>query len=98
MQKLNFQPKGGRNTNRYVLQFFRETDAEIKENKEKVYQSLEETTEKDLEINVDDYFTQNLDFPRRPPWSFKMTTAQLEMQENKYFSVSVKFTYQLSIK
>lgn len=94
VQKVNFQPtKGGRDRNRYVLQFHRETEAEIRERKELARQSLERVSEKDLEINGDDYFPKELDFPKRPPWSFDMDRDTLEAKENKYFSVRILFYF-----
>uniref|UniRef100_A0A1B6C3N2 Guanine nucleotide-binding protein-like 1 n=1 Tax=Clastoptera arizonana TaxID=38151 RepID=A0A1B6C3N2_9HEMI len=87
-QKINAQPKvrGGRGKpNRYVLQFYQETEKEIKTKKEAAKQKLELSLEDSLEINIDDYFEPALDFPKRPPWNFEMTREQLEAREHKYF-------------
>lgn len=75
--------------NRYVLQFHRETEAELRERKEQARQYLQRLTDKDLEINGDDYFDGALDFPKRPPWSFNMSRDVLEAKENKYFTVRI---------
>lgn len=72
---------------RYVLQFYRETDAELREHKEQARHILNTVEPKDLEINVEDYFPKELDFPKRPPWSFDMTREALEAKENQYFTV-----------
>lgn len=90
VQKVNYQPqKGGRdNRNRYALMFNRETEEEIRERKELARQSIEPVPEEQLEINIDDYFPKELDFPKRPPWSFDMDRATLEAKEQKYFTVS----------
>lgn len=69
------------------MYFHRETDAEIRERKEIARQTLQPVTEKNLEINIDGYFVKELDFPKRPPWSYNETLANLEAKENKYFTV-----------
>lgn len=71
--------------------FHRETDEEIRQRKEIARQSIVPVSENDLEINADDYFPKELDFPKRPPWSFDMDTASLEAKEQKYFTVSCSF-------
>lgn len=90
VRKLNYQPgKGDRdNRNRYVLKFQRETEDELKERKEAAYQSLTYVSEQELEIEGDVYFPKQLQFPKRPPWSFEMGRDTLEAKENKYFTVS----------
>jgi len=44
--------------------------------------------EEELEINIDDFFLPELDFPKRPSWSFEMSKEELDARENRYFSVS----------
>ncbi|CAH0547268.1 unnamed protein product [Brassicogethes aeneus] len=92
IQKLNFQPKkaGAANPNRYTLQFFKESEEEIRQRKELARHSLEPIHTHSLEINGDDYFVNDLDFPRRPAWSFKLSKHDLESQENKYFMEYLK--------
>ncbi|KAF2879346.1 hypothetical protein ILUMI_26816 [Ignelater luminosus] len=87
-QKVNYQAyKSGKvHSNRFALYFHRETDAEIRERKEIARQTLHPVTEKNLEINIDDYFAKELDFPQRPAWSYNETLANLEAKENKYFT------------
>ncbi|KAF9406178.1 hypothetical protein HW555_013361 [Spodoptera exigua] len=46
---------------------------------------LNPVPEKDLEVNPVDYFPVDLSFPKRPPWDFNMTPAQLDAQEQRYF-------------
>lgn len=72
-----------------MLKFHRETDEEIRERKEAARQSIEPVREEELEINGDDYFPRELDFPKRPSWSFDMNRETLEAREQKYFSVSI---------
>lgn len=90
VQKVNYQPtKGSRdNRNRYALMFHRETDDELRQRKETARQSIVPVSEEQLEISGDDYFPKELDFPKRPPWSFDMHRDTLEAREHKYFTVS----------
>ncbi|GJQ68163.1 hypothetical protein Trydic_g16818 [Trypoxylus dichotomus] len=86
IRKINIQPtKNISHSNKYVLQFHNETKEELKERRELARQSLKKVLEKELEINGDNYFLKDLDFPKRPPWSFEMTREQLEAKEQKYF-------------
>lgn len=91
VQKVNYQPtKSGKdNRNRYALMFHKETDEEVRIRKEIARQSIEPVPEEQLEINGDDYFPKELDFPKRPPWSFNMDRDTLEAKEQRYFSVNV---------
>ncbi|KAL1456567.1 hypothetical protein WDU94_001288 [Cyamophila willieti] len=98
---INKQPVMGgakSNPNRYVLQFHKETAAELKERKERAYQTLEPVDQKDLEHNLDEYFLPELDFPKRPEWNFKMSPEQLDRKEQEYFrdylsSIEKKFDW-----
>ncbi|XP_030766016.1 guanine nucleotide-binding protein-like 1 [Sitophilus oryzae] len=92
IQKLNYQPtKSGRSKpNRYALQFFRETNEEVKEKKEQARHSLVKVDEKELEIDGDLFFENKLDFPKRPPWNFDLSKEQLDAQENRYFTEYLK--------
>lgn len=93
IRKINYQPsKDISRSNRYVLQFHTESKEELKERREFARLSLSKVSEKDLEINGDDYFLKELDFPKRPPWSFEMSIEQLETREQKYFMVILHIT------
>lgn len=88
IQAINKQPiMGGAksNPNRYVLQFHKETPAELKERKKQAYETIETVAESDLEHNLDDYFLPELDFPKRPEWNFNMSLDQLDRREQEYF-------------
>lgn len=89
IQKVNEQPSKSPNnrSNRYVLQFHRETPKELKEMKEEAKKPLKYAALSDLEIS-DDYFV-GYDVPKRPKWSYEMSKEQLEANENRYFFVSV---------
>ncbi|CAH0404078.1 unnamed protein product [Chilo suppressalis] len=88
---VNYQPGrnrggGGRtDTNRYALKFYRETNEELQMKKEDAMKSLNPVPEKDLEVNPSDFFPADMSFPKRPPWDFKITPAQLDAQEQRYF-------------
>ncbi|KAJ8706662.1 hypothetical protein PYW07_012740 [Mythimna separata] len=86
---VNYQPSrgrgGGRDTNRYALKFYRETEDELRMKKEDALKELRPVPEKALEVNPEDYFPTDLSFPKRPPWDFSMTPAQLDAQEQRYF-------------
>ncbi|KAF9821544.1 hypothetical protein SFRURICE_014308 [Spodoptera frugiperda] len=85
---VNYQPtraRGGRDTNRYALKFYRETEEELKIKKEEALKELIPVPEKDLEVNPVDYFPADVSFPKRPPWDFNMSPAQLDAQEQRYF-------------
>lgn len=92
IQKINYQPTKakGSQPNRYALQFFRESNAEIMEKKEQARQVLIPVEEKGLEIDGSQFFETNLDFPKRPPWDFDLSKEKLEQQENKYFREYLK--------
>jgi ribosome biogenesis GTPase A len=70
-------------TDRYILQFHKESPAEIRDAKEKARMSLEYATEEDFEI--DDDFFEGFDMPKRPKWSFNMKKEVVQANEEKYF-------------
>ncbi|XP_050293390.1 guanine nucleotide-binding protein-like 1 [Anthonomus grandis grandis] len=92
IQKLNYQPIKGRGSrpNRYALQFFKESNEEIKLKKEQARHSLKPVKETDLEIDGSDFFEEKLEFPKRPPWNFNLTKEELDGQENRYFHEYLK--------
>lgn len=85
VQKINLQSsKDPRSkSNRYVLQFHRETNKQLKEMKEEARRSLSYKEPKDLEVS-DDFF-EGYDFPKRPKWTYEMSKEQVDANENKYF-------------
>uniref|UniRef100_A0A182MQP6 Guanine nucleotide-binding protein-like 1 n=1 Tax=Anopheles culicifacies TaxID=139723 RepID=A0A182MQP6_9DIPT len=85
IEKINMQPlKDPRSkTNRYVLQFHRETPKELREMKEEARKGLVYRSEQEMELG-DNYF-QQYDFPTRPKWSYEMSKEQLDGNENRYF-------------
>lgn len=59
----------------------------MKLRKEEARKSLKQGDCKDLEINEDDYFESDLEFPKRPSWSYDMSPQELDKREQRYFSV-----------
>jgi hypothetical protein len=41
-----------------------------------------------LECGTEDFYTPELDFPVRPPWSYNQSRDDIERNENRYFQVS----------
>jgi len=71
---------------RYVLQFRRETEEELKERKEDARKEIIPVTERELEFDPVPYFCgDELGFPTRPKWSSDMTREQLDNREYGYF-------------
>lgn len=46
-------------------------------------------------MSIDDVYPAdaNLDMPKRPPWSYSMSCAELEQREEKYFKVQTKLLF-----
>lgn len=87
VQKINKQPKDNKSSrSRYALQFFQETKEELRKRKEQALRSIEPVSLKDQEIS-DNYFPPGIDIPKRPPWDFNMTREQLDIREQRYFTV-----------
>lgn len=76
---------GKANRERFAdLQFFKDTDEEIKERKEKSMCPIIPLEETQLEIDAMSPDSQ-LDLPKRPPWNKTFTKEQLDRQEQVYF-------------
>lgn len=85
--KINEQPRDGKSSrNRYALQFFQESTEKLRKRKERACKSIEPASLRDQEIS-DNYFPPGIDMPKRPAWDFNMTKEQLEMREQRYFTV-----------
>lgn len=82
--------KGSKDTGRgrYALEFFKESKEEMMKRREEGRQTIEPIPLEDQEVS-DDYFPAGLDMPKRPPWDFKMPKEQLEMREQRYFTVNI---------
>lgn len=92
IQKLNYQSNkaSGSRPNRYALQFFAESNEEIRIKKEQARSLLLPVQEKDLDIDCNHFFEDKLDFPKRPAWNFDLSKEELEAQENRYFHEYLK--------
>lgn len=89
VMKINEQPRENKSSrNKYTLQFFKESKEKLQKRKERAFKSIEPASLKDQEIS-DNYFPPGIDMPRRPPWNFNMTKEQLELREQKYFTVCI---------
>lgn len=73
--------------NRYALKFFHETNEDILRKKEEPTKEIIPVSNKDLEINSDSFFDHNIDFPKRPEWSYEMRKEEFDARENRYFTV-----------
>ncbi|KAK9885950.1 hypothetical protein WA026_013825 [Henosepilachna vigintioctopunctata] len=92
ISKLNYHVKKNPDakTNRYALAFYKETDEEIKQRKEIARQNLVPVTEEELEIESTDFFPEDLNFPKRPEWSYQLSKCELDAKENRYFTEYLK--------
>lgn len=89
--KINEQPKDSKSSrSKYALQFFQESNEKLRKRKERAFKSIEPASLRDQEIS-DNYFPPGIDMPKRPPWDFNMTKEQLEMREQRYFTVRCEF-------
>lgn len=88
VQRINKQPTEDNRSsrNRYALQFFQESKEELRKRKEQAFKSIKPVSLKAQEIS-DNYFPSGIDMPKRPAWNFSMTKEQLEMKEQRYFTV-----------
>lgn len=76
---------GGRSRERFAdLQFFKDTDEEIRTRKEQSMLPIIPLEENQLEIDADAPAI-SLDMPKRPAWNKTFTREQLDRQEQIYF-------------
>ena len=88
IQKINKQSKNDDSSrNRCTLQFFQESKEELLKQKEQARNTIEPLSLRDQEVS-NNYFPIEIDMPKRPPWDFNMSKEQLELREQKYFTVS----------
>lgn len=85
--KINEQSKASKSSrSKYALQFFQESNEKLQKRKERAFKSIEPASLRDQEIS-DNYFPPGIDMPKRPPWNFNMTKEQLDIREQRYFTV-----------
>lgn len=85
---MNYQSSthSGRGTsNRYALQFYKESDERLQQMRQDAYKPLEFVDKINLEIGTDDFAGYN--FPKRPEWTYAMSKEQLDRNENSAFTV-----------
>lgn len=90
IQKINKQPQDCRN--KYALQFFKESQAELRKRKEEARNTIHMIPFAQQEVS-DNYFPPDMDIPKRPSWAYAMSKDQLEIREQKYFNVSSRCTW-----
>ncbi|ERL88208.1 guanine nucleotide-binding protein-like 1 isoform X1 [Dendroctonus ponderosae] len=92
IQKINYQPTKvrGSRPNRYALQFFVESKEEIRQKKEQARNTLLPVEDDDLEVSGEEFYPDNLGFPKRPHWEQSWSKEKLEQQENRYFQEYLK--------
>ncbi|OWF39484.1 guanine nucleotide-binding protein-like 1 [Mizuhopecten yessoensis] len=85
--KLGAVPDRRTNPHRYCLQFFKESNEEIDRRKTLARRPLREIPEDALEVDIDQVYQPGsvLDLPKRPPWNYSLSRAELEAREQKYF-------------
>lgn len=86
-QKQDARPNetNNRNRERFAdLQFFKDSDEEIKLRKEQSYLPILPLEECHLEVDAQ-CSVANLDVPKRPPWNKSLSKEQLDRQEQIYF-------------
>lgn len=92
IQKINFQAgqsSNNSNANRYALQFYKESDNQLKRQREDSRKTLEYLS--GCELEADHSYFEGCDFPIRPSWTYAMSKDQLERNENRYFTVGPDF-------
>ncbi|KAL7305675.1 hypothetical protein TKK_0001932 [Trichogramma kaykai] len=90
IKKINKQPCDNTgNKGKYALQFFQESQLELKKRKEQALEPVTVKTIEEQEIS-DDYFPEGIDMPKRPAWDFSMSKEELDMREQKYFTEYLK--------
>lgn len=82
---MNKQPQDFRN--KYALQFFKESQTELRRRKEEARNVINPVPLSQQEVS-DNYFPPQLSIPKRPSWTYGMSKDQLEIREQKYFNVS----------
>ncbi|XP_061675716.1 guanine nucleotide-binding protein-like 1 isoform X2 [Syngnathoides biaculeatus] len=91
IRKINQQPSGrdGRHDpNRFRLHFEKESKEEVEKRKKMAREKiLLPVLDKQLEIGIEDIYPpeRGLGFPRRPPWSYEMSRADLLRKEEKSY-------------
>lgn len=69
------------------MQFYKESDQQLKHMRQDALKPLELVDKINLEIGSNDFALY--DFPKRPEWSYAMSKEQLDRNENANFTVSL---------
>ena len=93
--KLNAQPnQSNKDANRYALQFYKESDEQMRRMKAEAAKEFKRLSEEDLEIKDELYETalkETIPFPKRPEWSKKHSKEKLLTNEQLYFRNYLKY-------
>lgn len=93
--KLNAQPDhSNKDVNRYALQFFKESDEQMRRMKQEATKEYRQLSEEELEIKSEVYATalkEALPFPKRPEWSKSQTKEKLLANEHLYFKNYLRY-------
>lgn len=89
VQKINYQGTSSQRgkSNRYALQFHKETDKQFKLLKASAMKPIVAVSKTDMEF--DSQYFDGYDFPKRPAWDYNYTMSKeaLERNENRYLTV-----------
>ncbi|XP_063982221.1 guanine nucleotide-binding protein-like 1 isoform X2 [Diachasmimorpha longicaudata] len=85
IQTINKQPRDATGRNRYALQFFQESKEELRHRQEAARKTIHPLPLDQQEVSSN-YFPEDVDMPKRPPWEFSMSRELLDMREQKYFT------------
>ncbi|KAI9274751.1 hypothetical protein BDA99DRAFT_498487 [Phascolomyces articulosus] len=82
----------GSGSRKLVSMFEKLSSQEIERARLRSMKPFERLPQTALEIGVDS-FSESIDFPKRPAWSYGMSKEQVEARENEYFEKWVKDIY-----
>ncbi|XP_049586296.1 guanine nucleotide-binding protein-like 1 isoform X1 [Syngnathus scovelli] len=91
IRRINQQPfgrEGRHDPNRFRLHFEKESKEEVEKRKKMAQEKiLLPVSDKQLEIGIEDIYPpeKGLGFPRRPPWTYEMSRADLLREEEKSY-------------
>ena len=85
--RINAQPDDRtKDANRYALHFLRESDQELAARKKEASEPFQVIPEEELEVKPCDCWpTLELGLPKRPDWTYDMTTAEVDAREHASF-------------
>ncbi|KAG9307332.1 hypothetical protein G9A89_017160 [Geosiphon pyriformis] len=70
------------------------TPREVQKNRLASMKPLTRLPKSELEVSAQDMYPVIIEFPKRPPWNYKMTREQLVISEERYFQQWLKDLYE----